>query len=51
MNLMNKHFLLQYVQQPTRLQNILDLFLTDDANFVQLIQIEDISYREKNKKV
>ena len=41
-NFINQHLLTQYVQAPTRGNNILDLFLTSDPNFVELIQCENI---------
>ena len=42
-NFMDNFFLTQYVRESTRKKNILDLFLTDDPNFVNLVRINDIS--------
>ena len=42
-NFMDNYFLTQYVRESTRKKNILDLFLTDDPNFVNLVRINDIS--------
>ena len=47
-NFMNTNFLSQYVEQNTRKQNILDLFLTDDPNFVHLIKCEDLLISDHN---
>ena len=41
-NFMDKYFLVQYVNNYTRKNNILDLFLSDDPCFVELMQVEDI---------
>ena len=40
---MNEHFFSQYVTDFTRGENILDLFLTENPNFVHFIKCEDIS--------
>ena len=45
---MHKNFLIQYVQENTRKSNILDLFLTNDPNFVSLIQCKDINFSDHN---
>ena len=45
---MSTNFLSQYVEQNTRKQNILDLFLTDDPNFVHLIKCEDLLISDHN---
>ena len=39
---MDKFFMSQYVQESTRKNNILDLFITNNPNFVQLIKVSDI---------
>ena len=39
---MEDNFLCQYVNQNTRQNNILDLFLTSDANFVKLVECSEI---------
>ena len=36
-----QHFLTQYVDKPTRLNNILDLVLTNDINLVKEIEVKD----------
>ena len=46
LNFMDKHFLTQYVNEKTRINNILDLFLTDNPNFVQHIKVKDISFSD-----
>ena len=40
---MNKHFLSQYVEEYTRKNNILDLFLSNNPNFVHLIKCDDFA--------
>ena len=45
-NFMDEHLLVQYVSDNTRNSNLLDLFLTDNPNFVNLVQIEDICYSD-----
>ena len=42
-NFMEDHFLFQYVEENTRKSNILDLFLTNNSNFVHLVKCEDLS--------
>ena len=44
--LIDKFFLTQYVHQNTRESNTLDLFFTNDPNFVEHICVEDISYSD-----
>ena len=41
LDFMDEHFLDQYVLKNTRLNNILDLFLTNDPTFSQAVQVED----------
>ena len=38
---MEKNFLSQYVDKPTRLNNLLDLFLTNDSNMVKQVTVSD----------
>ena len=47
-NFMNIHFLSQYVDRNTRKENVLDLFLSDDPNFVHLIECEDLLLSDHN---
>ena len=42
-NFMDKHLFSQFIHENTRKNNILDLLLTDNPNFVQLVQVKDIS--------
>ena len=41
LSFMNQNFLCQYVEKPTRLNNILDLVLSNDIDLVKEIQIKD----------
>ena len=45
---MDRLFLSQYVKESTRGKNILDLFLTNDSNFVHLVQSTDIQISDHN---
>ena len=45
-DLINKFFLSQYIHQNTRGSNILDLFLTNNPNFVQHVNVKDINYSD-----
>ena len=45
---MDKHFFVQYVNKNTRKGNILDLFITDNSNFVNFIKIDKISFSDHN---
>ena len=47
-NFMSTNFLSQYVEVNTRKQNILDLFLTDDPNFVHMVKCEDLLISDHN---
>ena len=47
-NFIDESFLSQYVHDYTRNSNILDLFLTDNPNFVQLIKVDTIPYSDHN---
>ena len=47
-NFMSKHFLSQYVEKNTRKENVLDLFLSDDPNFVHLVECEDLLISDHN---
>ena len=47
-NFIDESFLSQYIHDYTRNSNILDLFLTDNPNFVQLIKIDTIPYSDHN---
>ena len=40
-NFMDKNFLSQYIEEPTRLHNILDLVLTNDVNLVKQVDVQD----------
>ena len=48
LSFMEKNFLTQYVSKGTRIKNILDLFLTDDPTFVELIQVEKVNFSDHN---
>ena len=43
---MDQNLLTQYVNHNTRNNNILDLFLTDNSRFVDLIEVEEISFSD-----
>ena len=43
---LDKHFLIQYISENTRNYNMLDLLFSDNPNFVNFIQTEDISYSD-----
>ena len=43
-----KNFFTQYVNDCTRKCNVLDLFLTDNPAFVDLVRVEDCSYSDHN---
>ena len=45
---MDKHFLNQYILKNTRLQNILDLFLTNEPHFVKLVKVEKLPISDHN---
>ena len=45
---MDNHFYTQYVRDNTRKNNLLDLFITDNANFVDFIEVEEISFSDHN---
>ena len=45
-NFMDKLFLDQYICENTRKSNILDLLLTDDCNFVQLVKAIDVNFSD-----
>ena len=47
-NFINNHFLTQYIQENTRKNNILDLFFSNDPNFVQLVKINNINFSDHN---
>ena len=47
-NFMDKHFFTQYVHENTRKNNILDLFLTENLNFVSSIKVEEINFSDHN---
>ena len=47
-NFINNHFLTQYIQENTRKNNILDLFFSNEPNFVQLVKINNINYSDHN---
>ena len=40
-----EYFMEQYVDSPTRLNNILDLFATNDHEFIARIEVEDVDQR------
>ncbi len=45
---LDKHLLVQYVSESTRNHNLLDLFFTDNQNFVECIKIDKINYSDHN---
>ena len=45
---MDSFLLLQYVHAKTRLNNILDLFMTNDPHFVKLVQVTDLKISDHN---
>ena len=45
-NFMDNNFLTQYVNENTRKKNLLDLFLSDNLNFVDCIKTEDVAYSD-----
>ena len=45
-NFMDKELLNQYVVSNTRKNNLLDLFFTDNSNFVQHIKTEDVAFSD-----
>ena len=48
LSFMDKHFLTQYVNEKTRQNNTLDLILTDDPSFVQLVTVENTPVSDHN---
>ena len=46
LSFMDKHLLTQYINENTRNFNLLDLFLTNNVNFVNFIQTEEINYSD-----
>ena len=47
-NFIDNNFLVQYVHNCTRKTNILDLFLTDNPNFVDCVKVRNCSYSDHN---
>ena len=47
-NFIDNNFLVQYVHDCTRKTNILDLFLTDNPNFVDCVKVRNCSYSDHN---
>ena len=47
-NFMERFLFTQYINENTRKNNILDLFITDDPNFVQLVKVEDTILSDHN---
>ena len=45
---MEKFFLSQYVRENTRKNNILDLFITDDCNFAELVKVNNVNFSDHN---
>ena len=45
---MNDNFFSQFINENTRSNNILDLFLTNNPNFVHLVKCEDIAISDHN---
>ena len=45
-NFTDKFSLTQYISENTRKHNLLDLFFTENPNFVDLIQVEDVEYSD-----
>ena len=44
----NQHLFSQYIKENTRQNNILDLFFTNDINFVQFVKVNDINISDHN---
>ena len=42
----DNHFFTQYINENTRKNNLLDLFLTNDPNFVQHINVNDVHFSD-----
>ena len=48
LSFMNTNFISQYVDKPTRLNNLLDLVLTNDINLVKHVKVEETEISDHN---